>query len=142
MGIPEHKLNLAFMASAGALAFQLTARRARSDIWRIISALTTILTSVSTGGLFAAILLRWVLKRRGNGRTTSLLNVARSAVVLALTKCRAVALRSINQFKAMILVFVLYVQRILGMNSGRRSGSVNTNSTKEEDDDEDGTTAD
>ena len=53
------------MASAGALAFQLTARRARSDIWRIISAVTTILTSISTGGLFAAVLLRWVLKRRG-----------------------------------------------------------------------------
>ena len=84
--------------------------------------MTTILTSVSTGGLFAVVLLRWVLKRRGNGQTTSLLNVARSAVMLALTKCRAVALRSMNQFKAMILVFVLYVQRFLGVSSGRGSG--------------------
>ena len=143
LGIPEHKLNLAFMASAGALAFQLTARRARSDIWRIISAVTTILTSVSTGGLFAAVLLRWVLKRRGNGQTTSLLNVARSAVMLALTKCRAVALRSMNQFKAMILVFVLYVQRFLGVSSGRGSGGSSGSTTKEEDeDDEDGTTHD
>ena len=137
LGISGKKLNLAFMVSAGVLAFQLTARRARSDIWRVISAVSTILTSVSTGGLFAAVLCRWILKHQTSGQNnTSLLNSATSAVVLAMSQCRSLALRSMNRLKAMILVFVLYFrQHLLGV---PRADSSNNSG---EDNDEDGTTA-